>query len=252
MTDFLLIHAAGQGAWSWGSVWGYMTSPKEHPPRLYSHKSVGKVYPLDLPGHGLDSDGDTNTVQLEECVQAVTKTIERQNMNSPILVAHGSAAPIALQASTQLNSPPSRIVLVGGIIPRDRKNIMSEFSRHNRYKLRFSECISSVTGRDVKFTKAVINRSLCNTMEAMDVVQYIGYFGALPLKTLKTRVSLPVMDIPCPVTYLILNDDRLVSPKKQLEMAQRIPGAEIIDIDSCHQVVLHKPKELSDILVGYA
>jgi pimeloyl-ACP methyl ester carboxylesterase len=89
-------------------------------------------------------------------------------------------------------------------------------------------------------------------MEAMDVVQYIGYFGALPLKTLKTRVSLPVMDIPCPVTYLILNDDRLVSPKKQLEMAQRIPGAEIIDIDSCHQVVLHKPKELSDILVGYA
>ena len=54
MTDYLLVHAAGQGAWSWGRVWGEMTSPVEHPPRLYAYRAVGKVFPLDLPGHGLD------------------------------------------------------------------------------------------------------------------------------------------------------------------------------------------------------
>lgn len=252
MTDFLLVHAAGQGAWSWSDVWGHMTSPEEHPPRLYAQKPVGKVYPLDLPGHGLDADGDTYTVQFEECVQAVIRVVERQNMKSPILVAHGTAAPIVLQASTQLDSIPSRIILIAGIIPRDRKNIISELSWRNRYKLRYSEFVSSITGRDVRFAKSVINKSLCNTMETMKIVQYIGYFGALPLKTMKMRVSLPIMDIPCPVTYLILNDDRLITPRKQLSMAQRIPEAEIIDIDSCHQVALHKPKELSDILVGYA
>ena len=34
MTDYLLVHGAGQGAWSWGSVWGYLTAPEDHPPTL--------------------------------------------------------------------------------------------------------------------------------------------------------------------------------------------------------------------------
>ena len=36
MTDYLLVHGAGQGSWAWGKVWGLMTAPEEHPPRLHS------------------------------------------------------------------------------------------------------------------------------------------------------------------------------------------------------------------------
>ena len=50
MTDYLLVHGAGQGAWSWGSVWGYLTAPEEHPPTLHKPRRANRVHPLDLPG----------------------------------------------------------------------------------------------------------------------------------------------------------------------------------------------------------
>ena len=53
MTDYLLVHGAGQGAWTWGAVWGHLTSPVEHPPRLYMPGRAGRVYPLDLPATAL-------------------------------------------------------------------------------------------------------------------------------------------------------------------------------------------------------
>ena len=38
MTDYLLVHGAGQGAWSWGHVWGRLTAPEEHPPTLHKRR----------------------------------------------------------------------------------------------------------------------------------------------------------------------------------------------------------------------
>ena len=67
MTDYLLVHGAVQGAWSWGQVWGYLTAPVEHPPRLYASRAADRVYPLDLPGHGADADGDKIPDQKEGC-----------------------------------------------------------------------------------------------------------------------------------------------------------------------------------------
>tara|TARA_B100001750_G_scaffold69989_1_gene55876 strand:- start:274 stop:543 length:270 start_codon:yes stop_codon:yes gene_type:complete len=89
-------------------------------------------------------------------------------------------------------------------------------------------------------------------MDAMDIVQSIGYFGPLPIKVLRTKLSLSIMDISCPITYVVLNDDKWISPKKQKIMAERIKDAEIVEIDSCHQVALQKPKELAQLLLGYA
>ena len=44
MTDYLLVHGAGQGAWSWGSVWGYLTAPEEHPPTLHKPRRANRVH----------------------------------------------------------------------------------------------------------------------------------------------------------------------------------------------------------------
>ena len=66
MTDYLLVHGAGQGAWVWGRVWGLLTAPEEHPPKLHRARKANRVFPLDLPGHGPDAEGDTAAVRLEE------------------------------------------------------------------------------------------------------------------------------------------------------------------------------------------
>ena len=117
MTDFLLVHGAGQGAWTWGQVWGYLTAPVEHPPRLYSPRVANRVFTLDLPGHGADAYGDTTDVRLEECVHAITRAGERNELKDLVLVGHGFAGSMVIQAAGQVDKPHKRIVLVAGLVP---------------------------------------------------------------------------------------------------------------------------------------
>ena len=83
MTDFLIVHDVGQGAWFWNKVWGSVTAPEEHPPRLYTPRSSSQFYLLNLPGHGGDEEGDTGEVRLDECIQAITRAVERRGMSRP-------------------------------------------------------------------------------------------------------------------------------------------------------------------------
>ena len=100
MTDYLLVHGAGQGAWSWGKVWGYMTAPVEHPPRLYAYRPADKEFSLDLPGHGADAQGDTAAVLMEECVQSILRAVERQGREHHPLPDREPSEPTARVVST--------------------------------------------------------------------------------------------------------------------------------------------------------
>ena len=252
MTDFLLVHGAGQGAWSWGQVWGYLTAPEDHPPRLNLPRRANRVYPLDLPGHGADTDGDTAEVRLEECVHAITRAVEREGLNDLVLVGHGFGGGLLLQAVNQLPEPPKRVVLVAGIIPVSQRSMLSALPQRARGGFRVLAALSKLSRQDFRFPPSVIGRYLCNGMDPMDVVHSVGFFGPLPTRVLTARLPLEDGPPPCPVTYVVLTQDKLLPPEAQERMAQRIPDAEVVSIDSCHQVMLSNPKELVDILLNYA
>ena len=86
----------------------------------------------------------------------------------------------------------------------------------------------------------------------MEVVQALGFFGPLPTKALTAKLSLDDGPPPCPVTYVVLNNSKLVPPSAQVRMAHRIPDVDIITVDACHLATLSSPKELADILLAYA
>ena len=252
MTDYLLVHGAGQGAWSWGQVWGYLTAPVEHPPRLYSPRRANRVYPLDLPGHGADADGDTAEVRLEECVHAIARAVEREALKDVVLVGHGFAAGLVLQAAGQLPEPPKRLVLVAGMVPLYRRSLLSVLPRRTRSAYQVLAALSKLSRRELKLPQEVIYRYMCNGMDHMEVVHVAGLFGALPTRVLKTRLSLDEPQPSCPVTYVVLTQDRILPAEVQQRMAQRFTGIDVVELDSCHQVMLSKPKELANILLGYA
>ena len=252
MTDYLLVHGAGQGAWSWGAVWGYLTAPVEHPPRLYRPGRAGRVYPLDLPGHGADANGDTAEVRLEECVQAITRVVERENLKDVVLVGHGFAGGLVLRAASQLARPPKRLVLISGIIPVSQQSMLSALRWATRGVFRLLAGLSRLFRRQFSIPPWAISRTLCNGMDTMEVVQSLGFFGPLPTKAITARLSLDDGPPPCPVTYLVLTKNKLVPQAAQERMARRIPGVDIITVDSCHQVTLSRPKEVAEILLGYA
>jgi pimeloyl-ACP methyl ester carboxylesterase len=252
VTDYLLVHGAGQGVWSWGRVWGYMTAPVEHPPRLYTQRAADKVHPLDLPGHGADSRGDTAAVLMSECVQAIVRAIERQGLQNVVLVGHDFAGALILQAAGQLPTPPKRLVLVAGIVPDEGKNLLSVFPSQTRSCFRLLSSVSSLSGQDLKLPQHVISQYICNGINPMEIVQVIGMFGPLPTRVLKSPFPRDGSEPPCPVTYVALTQDRILPPEIQRRMAEPIPNAELIELESCHQVNLHRPRELADILLRFA
>ena len=252
MTDYLLVHGAGQGAWSWGQVWGHLTAPAEHPPRLYAPRRANRVYPLDLPGHGADADGDTAEVRLEECVHAITRAVEREGLSDLVLVGHGFAGGLILQAVAQLPQPPKRLVLVAGIVPVSQRSMLSALPQRTRGGFRMLAALSKLSRQDFRFPRLLIGRYLCNGMDPMEVIHILGLFGPLPVRVLTSRLPLDDGPPPCPVTYVVLSRDKLVPPAAQERVARRIPDAEIVSMDSCHQVTLCQPKGLADILLGYA
>ena len=247
-----MVHGAGQGAWSWGRVWGYLTAPQEHPPRLYVPRRANRVYPLDLPGHGADTDGDTADVRLEECVHSITRAVEREEMRELVLVGHGFAGGLILEAVARLPQPPKRIVLVAGIVPVSQRSMLSAMPQMTRSGFRVLSALSKLSRQDFRFPPSVIGRYLCNDMDPMEVVSSLGFFGPLPTRVLTAKLPLDEGPPTCPVTYVVLSQDKLLPPEAQERMAQRIPGAEVVSVDACHQVMLSKPKELADILLGYA
>ena len=106
--------------------------------------------------------------------------------------------------------------------------------------------------QDFKIPPTTLGRYLCNGMDPMEVVHSVGLYGPLPTRVLTARVSLDDGPPACPVTYVVLTHDKLLPRDVQERMAQRIPGIEIVTVDSCHQVMLYKPKKLADILLQYA
>lgn len=252
VTDYLLVHGAGQGAWSWGRVWGYMTAPVEHPPRLYAYRRADRVYPVDLPGHGTDAGRDTAEVRLEDCVLAVTRSVEREGLKNVVLVGHGFAGPLVMQAAAQLPQPPKRVVLVAGVVPLGQRSMLSALPQRVQAGFRLLAAVSTLSRQRLRLPRSLVSGRLCNGVDPMEVVQVSGRFGPLPTRVLKTRIALDEWSLPCPVTYVVLTQDRVMSPELQEKMANRVPGVEIVSLVSCHQVMLYRPRELANLLLRYA
>ena len=229
-----------------------MTAPADHPPRLYARRPANRVCTLDLPGHGADARGDTAQVRMEECVHAIARTVEREGLKDLVMVGHGFAGSLIIQAASQLPEPPKRLVLVAGIVPPNQRNMLGVFRRRTRTVFNLLDVLSKFSRQDLKWPKAVIGSLLCNGMGPMEVVEVLGFFGPLPTRVLKTKVPLEVSALPCPVTYVELTGDKLLPRYTQERMALRLPGVEIVRLDSCHQVMLQNPKEMADMLLSFA
>lgn len=251
MTDFLLVHGAGQGSWAWSRVWGRMTAPVEHPPTLHKPRKANRVHPIDLPGHGPDAQGDTAAVRLDECVEAITYEVEREGLRDLVLVGHGISAGIVLQAAAALPTPPKRLAIVGGVVPEGQRTFLSTCPGLVRAGYRLLSSLSSLTGKELRFPQPFISRYLCNSMEVMDMVRILGFFGPLPTRLLNSRLSLEA-ELPSPLSSIVLTRDKIVPAQAQRRTAERLGCEDVVEIDACHMGAWQEPEALADALLKYA
>ena len=250
MSDFLLVHGAGQGAKSWGKVWGHMTAPQQHPPPLYRARQAVRVRAIDLPGHGADTARDSGMIDLAEAAKSVVRIADQENFSDYTLVGHELGGTVALQALSELPRAPRRVVLVCGIVPASGQPAISTYPAPIRLLVRLCRALGTLTGKDIPAPLGAINRYRCGGLDPMDRIQAIGHFGPLPLGMLTEPVTLSLDALPCPVTYVVLTNDRLIGAGRQQAMAARIPGATVVQLDSGHQVTAQRPRELAETLLA--
>ena len=253
MTDYLLVHDAGQWSWFWGKVWGHLTSPVEHPPRLHSMGNVGNVLALDLPGHGPRAGGGKDVPTFDHCVSAVVEAVQNQGLHDLVMVGHGVAAPILLQAATELEDTPKRMVLFAGLIPSEGKSLLDMLPRSSRLAFRAMATVSRMAKKELRIPKPVVNYVYCNDMDPFDVIKIVGHFTPLPLDLFRAKPFLNYAAPRYPVTYVPLRRDRLIPVALQRRMADRLWSVEMApELDSCHEVMIERPGEVADLLLRYA
>lgn len=227
-----------------------MTAPVEHPPRLYRPRQAVRVRAVDLPGQGSDAAEDAGLVDIAEGVQAIARVVEREGFSDYVIAGHGLGGTLALQAAGELPVAPKRIVLLAGIVPANRRAPVSAYPFLVRSAINLCKVIGTLSGRDLQVPRAIVSGYVCRGLEPMQRVETVGHLGALPTRMLTQPVALNPDTLPCPVTYIVLKDDRLITPSQQRAMAARIPNATVIELDAAHQATVQKPKELAELLLA--
>ncbi len=227
-----------------------MTAPVEHPPRLYRPRQSVRVRAVDLPGQGSDSAQDAGLVDMSEGVRAISSVIEREGFSDYIIAGHELGGTIALQAAAELPIAPRRVVLVAGIVPPTGGAPVSAYPTLARAAIGACQTLGSMTGRDIPVPRGLISKYMCRGLDPMQQVEVVGHIGPLPLRMLTQKVRLDLDSLPCPVTYIVLGGDRLISPARQRAMAARIPGATVVELSAVHQAATQKPRELAELLLA--
>ena len=231
-------------------MWGHMTAPVEHPPRLYRPRQAVRVRAVDLPGQGSDAAEDAGLVDIAEAVQAIARVVEQEGFNDYIIAGHELGGTVALQAATEMPVAPKRVVLLAGIVPANRGTPVSAYPLLARCSIGLCKVLGALSGRDIQAPKAMVSGYVCRGLDPMQRVETVGQLGPLPLKMLTQSVTLNLDALPCPVTYIVLGDDRLISPSQQRTMAARIPNATVIELEAAHQATTQRPRELAELLLA--
>ena len=252
MTDFLLVHGPGQGSWVWGKVWGRMTAPVEHPPRLHKPRRANRVHPVDLPGHGPDIAGDTAAVRLEECVEVIARAVEDERLRDVVLVGHGISAAIVLEAAAKLPTPPKRLALIGAAVPEGQAPLISGCASGVRSGFKLFSLLSGLSRQEFRIPRPAIQRYMCNTMDAMEIVQILGFFGPLPTRLLNSRLSAEAGEPTVPLSSIVFTEDKLVPAEAQRRTAERLNSQDTQEIEACHMGLWQKPEAVADALLRLA
>ena len=245
MNDFLLVSGMGLGRWAWSDVWGRLTSPADNPPKLSRKLPVGKVLSVNIDG--LMGDQVDLSISHEEAASNIEKVINDQQLTNLVMVGHDMAAPVVLTVASRMKDPPRAVILLAGVIPSYRSSFRSRLS----FAFKSQYFLASVFsfGRRFQLPKYMIRNLWCNSMDFEEVVKVMGFFRSFPSNLLEKSGALPEPSYP--ITYIVLNKDRLIRPNVQKNMALDLRGVKIEEIESCHAVMVEKPALLSNKLLEY-
>ena len=255
MTDFLLIHGAGHGAWVWDDVWGILEDSLRTGAGLYhSMYSHGKVLAPDLPGHGARFPTDNPTkLSSQGAVDFLLDQMEAARVSRPVIVVHDLSGLIALEVVRRMKDQPQGIVFVGACVPDLFHTPMEMLPIPTRVIINLMRLRPKTPPDSVKLHHALTHPLMCHDMPfSQGTARVLGRLRPIPLRVFDALPNPEALEPSCPVTYAVLKRDRYLLPYLQREMAASFPHAKVVELGCGHEAPVTHPREVADLVLEYA
>lgn len=202
---------------------------------------------VDLPGRG-DEPGDLATLTIEQCVASVVRQITDAGIGRVVLVGH-SMAGITLPGVAAVLGPErvAHMVYVACCVPPQGATVMSTLKPPVSW-------IAGAMSRFVKVSKPLpapaATWMFANGMTKEQQAEVVA--GLVPESGVVTKQPVDRSAMPdLPTTWVLTMRDHSLRPPLQREFIANLGNVdEVVEIDTCHNVMLSEPDELARVLLS--
>jgi pimeloyl-ACP methyl ester carboxylesterase len=227
MVLFALVHGGGHGGWCWE---GLVPELEQR-----GHVTVAPDLPFDDDSAGARAWADT-----------VVEAIDRAAPSDGVVVVGHSMGGLCVPVVATLR-PVQRMVFLGALVPAPRRTHVEDLAEH-------PGAVVMDTDRGTPGPSGLSWESARH-----------GFYADLDEATARRAYErlrptpLVVFNERCPIdawpdvasTYVVMRDDRAVSPEWSRRAAARI-GADLVELEGSHSPFYSRPAELADVLVSAA
>ena len=247
MSNFILVHGAWQGAWSWERVIEQMEAARES-------YDVGQVLALDLPGHGQRFADEIRRITMEHYIGAVVTPVQVERLEDVVLVGHGFAATFLPQVALELGERVKQVVLIAGEMPPEGKRAYDRLSLRDKVMLR----VFKAGEKGFRFPDFIFKGILCNGLDGSSTRALLSRLVPEPFQPWLTPVLRQGFVDSFPTTYVVLTRDKTIPPGLQRRYTQSLGSPQasqplyIEELDAGHGALFSHPREVAGILLKYA
>ena len=236
MSNFLLVHGAWAGGWSWEKV----------APLLEQKGHTVKV--LDLPGHGMDKT-PLSSVNLQTYTEKVCQVLDEFD-DQVTLVGHSMGGIVISQAAEERPQKVKKLVYLAGYLLQNGETIMHVFENDKDSMLGanliMADDQSHVTLKEEGIKGVIYTDALDEDIERIKerVVPQATMPFATPINiTEENYGSIPRVYIECV-------NDLVITPTAQKDMYTKMPCEKVLTLETSHAPNYGAPEKVVECLLN--
>ena len=230
MPTFVLIHGAVHGAWCWSPLVPFLEAP---------------ALALDLPGRG-KRPANLEQVTCQTFADSAVADIERAGLTDVILVGHSMAGVTLPRIADRIPERLARLVFVACAVPRHGESVIDLLDLGSGPVV--PESVEDLSRpMDVKSAREMF----CNDMDESQTNFVLSQIGPEAPRILGEPTDLGGLRHAIPRTYVRLLQDGAVPLDTQDRCIAALDGADVVDLDTGHDVMVSNPQALAKVLNAF-
>ena len=236
MGNYLLVHGAWAGGWSWEKVVPLLEQ-KGH-----------TVKAPDLPGHGMDKTSLPG-VNLQTYTEKVCQVLDEFD-DQVILVGHSMGGIVISQAAEERPQKIKKLVYLAGYLLQNGETLMQVFQRDKGSllgaNLIMADDQSHVTLKEEGIKDVIYTDASDEDIEQIKerVVSQATMPFATPINITEENYGI------IPRVYIECTNDLVITPAAQKEMYSKMPCEKVLTLETSHAPNYGAPERLVEQLLN--